>query len=454
MLRQSWSWPSRETWALIVTALVAILIVTVNEWSFQRSAKSRAILMQNTATREQITDLLQSLTDAGLAQRGYLLSGNKEFLTRYQRARQNINAPLVYLAAQYQKDPTQKKIITKINQLSLDISGDLEISLRLREQANRDVLLENMLLIRGKVALDEIRANVSQLYDNEFGSLTHERVRMQKTMDATRIVVHTLTLVGLLGYALFLDHIAKFKAQRRAHALALEAQRNELEIAVLKRTEELSELTLHLQTVREEERAHVARELHDELGALLTAAKFDTARLKRSLGKLEPVVEDRINHLNQTINQGIALKRRIIEDLHPSALTNLGLVAALEIQAREFEERSGMTVKLALDLEHAPLASDVKLSVYRLIQESLTNIAKYANASQVQIKLAVEGANVLVSVIDNGCGFNPAAVPKSSHGLSGMRYRVESHGGKMRLKSSVGNGTQIDAWLPIKLVTA
>ena len=116
MLRQSWSWPSRETWALIVTALVAILIVTVNEWSFQRSAKSRAILMQNTATREQITDLLQSLTDAGLAQRGYLLSGNKEFLTRYQRARQNINGPLVYLAEQYKKDVRQKKIISKINQ--------------------------------------------------------------------------------------------------------------------------------------------------------------------------------------------------------------------------------------------------------------------------------------------------------------------------------------------------
>ncbi len=451
MLRQSWSWPSRETWALIVTALIAILIVTVNEWSFQRSAKSRAILMQNTATREQITDLLQSLTDAGLAQRGYLLSEDTLFLARYQQADKNIDAPLAYLRAQYKIEPAQRNLIAKIAQLSLDMRGDLAILLKLREQATRDVWLENMLLMRGKVALDAIRSNVKQLYDNELGDLTKERVRMQKTMDFTRIGVHTLTLVGLLGYALFLDHIAKFKAQGREHALALEAQRNELEIAVLRRTEELSELTLHLQTAREDERAHVARELHDELGALLTAAKFDTARLKRSLGKMEPDVEDRVNHLNQTINQGIALKRRIIEDLHPSALTNLGLVAALEIQAREFEERSGLTLKLALDVKHAPLSSEVKLTVYRLVQESLTNIAKYAKASEVQIKLRVEDANVVVTVIDNGCGFNPSAVLKSSHGLTGMRYRVESQGGKIRVNSSVGNGTQIEAWLPTKI---
>ena len=166
---------------------------------------------------------------------------------------------------------------------------------------------------------------------------------------------------------------------------------------------------------------------------------------------MEPDVEDRVNHLNQTINQGIALKRRIIEDLHPSALTNLGLVAALEIQAREFEERSGLTLKLALDVKHAPLSSDVKLTVYRLVQESLTNIAKYAKASEVQIKLRVEDANVVVTVIDNGCGFNPSAVLKSSHGLTGMRYRVESQGGKIRVKSSLGNGTQIEAWLPTKI---
>ena len=201
--------------------------------------------------------------------------------------------------------------------------------------------------------------------------------------------------------------------------------------------------------VREEERARVARELHDDLGALLTAAKFDTARLKRSLGTVEPDVQDRINHLNATINEGIALKRRIIEDLRPSALFNLGLIAALEIHARELESRSGLKLHLALDLQQALLSEEVKLTIYRLVQESFSNIAKHANATEVHLKLRVDDTHVIATVIDNGRGFDPAVMPKNSHGLTGMRYRVAAHGGEIRIESIIGSGTQIDAWLPI-----
>jgi signal transduction histidine kinase len=308
-----------------------------------------------------------------------------------------------------------------------------------------------MLLNRSKLAMDAIRASAKELNDMEIGDLVYERNHVRRTMDLTRMGVNTLTVLGLLGYTLFLNHIAKFNAERRKYALALEMQHEQLELDVLRRTEELSELTLHLQTAREDERAHVARELHDELGALLTAAKFDIARLKRSLGNIEPQVEDRIHHLNETINQGIALKRRITEDLRPSALTNLGLIAALEIQAREFQSRSGLTLKLALNMQVVPLSDEAKLTVYRLVQESFTNIAKHANASQVQLSLRLNANSVVVTVTDDGNGFNPAAIAKTSHGLKGMRYRVEAHGGKLHLKSSAGNGTQIEAWLPSKL---
>jgi|GEM_PF-4302807 len=155
--------------------------------SGQRSAKSRVILMQNTATREQINTLQQRLTDAGFAQRGYLLSGNTDFLTHYKEAGRDIDAPLVFLSAQYQAEPVQRQIITKIAQLSLDMRSDLEILLRLREQATRDVGLENMLLIRGKVAMDAIRLNVKRLHESEMSDLMKERIRMQKTMDLTRL---------------------------------------------------------------------------------------------------------------------------------------------------------------------------------------------------------------------------------------------------------------------------
>ena len=154
---------------------------------------------------------------------------------------------------------------------------------------------------------------------------------------------------------------------------------------------QLKELAQHLQTIREDERSHLARELHDELGALLTAAKLDVARLKSRLGSTVTAdATERLAHLNEPLNGGIALKRRIIEDLRPSSLSNLGLVAALEIQLREFGARSEITV--VDELEHVELAPAAQLTVYRLVQDALTNTVKYPTATAVPAqRTPVEG---------------------------------------------------------------
>ena len=160
-----------------------------------------------------------------------------------------------------------------------------------------------------------------------------------------------------------------------ARAIALEAE-------VAARTEQLRELAQHLQTIREDERSRLARELHDELGALLTAAKLDVARLKSRLGAtITPDATERLAHLNETLNGGIALKRRIIEDLRPSSLSNLGLVAALEILLREFAARS--EIEVVDELGRSSSMPAAQLTVYRLVQEALTNVVKYAKAREV-----------------------------------------------------------------------
>jgi signal transduction histidine kinase len=158
-------------------------------------------------------------------------------------------------------------------------------------------------------------------------------------------------------------------------------------------------------------------------------------------------VEERLAHLNSTINDGIGLKRRIIEDLRPSSLANLGLMAALEIQAREFAERSEIAV--ATELEPLELAEGGPITAYRLVQESLTNIAKYAGATQVTVRLHRDGARARVAVQDNGCGFDTGKQRGSAMGLMGMRYRVESEGGVMQVLSTPGQGTTVQAWLPL-----
>ena len=252
--------------------------------------------------------------------------------------------------------------------------------------------------------------------------------------------------MGLLAFYMYLIQTKVLLASGQREQESLERERDLLEKQVRDRTASLAELATHLQNVREDERGHLARELHDELGALLTAAKLDVARLKSRLAGNLPEALERLEHLTRTLNTGIALKRRIVEDLRPSSLSHLGLVASLEILAREFEERSGLSI--ATDLETVELGGAAQLTVYRLVQESLTNIAKYANATQVEISLHDFESYISIDVKDDGQGFKVENISPGSHGLAGMRHRVEAAGGKLTVISTEVNGTQVGAVLP------
>ena len=202
----------------------------------------------------------------------------------------------------------------------------------------------------------------------------------------------------------------------------MQLERDRLETEVERRTLDLTELARHLQTVREDERSRLARELHDELGGLLTAAKLDVARVKSRLKGAAPEIGERIGHLVQSLDAGIALKRRIIEDLRPSTLSNLGLNAALEVLCADFSRRT--EVKVQAELDDVSLPEDAQLTAYRVVQEALTNVAKYAKAQHVTVRLHSDGEVARLSVRDDGAGFDTRGVPMRARGLAGMRFRV------------------------------
>lgn len=208
----------------------------------------------------------------------------------------------------------------------------------------------------------------------------------------------------------------------------------------------LEDLATYLQRAREQERAHLARELHDELGALLIAAKLDVACLKVKLGSVSPEIVRRLGHLVEILNGGIALKNRIVEGLCPSTLAHLGLVASLESLARDFGLTSGIEIRS--DLEAVMLDEWAQLAVYRLVQECLTNVAKYAGATKAQIVLANRQRDVMVVVRDNGMGFDVEHVSDTRHGLRGIQHRVEACGGRLSVTSAPGKGTRVEAMLP------
>jgi len=158
----------------------------------------------------------------------------------------------------------------------------------------------------------------------------------------------------------------------------LARQNRLLEQAVRDRTAELSELAGYLITAREDEKAHLARELHDELGALLTAAKLDIARMRTKLLE-DPVMAARLKQVNQRLDEGISLKRRIVEDLRPSSLTTLGLTISLANLCSEVGTR--LNIAIQIDFDEVRLTEEGQLAIYRLVQEALNNVCKYAKAT-------------------------------------------------------------------------
>jgi signal transduction histidine kinase len=436
----------RNMFALPLAVLAALVVVVISEAGYKQSIESLSVLGERGAARVRLLMLLRELVDAEAGQRGYLLTGRLEYLKPYHDAVRSVDESLRELGKLYSEEPLARSEMQLIEQSAREKLSELAATLELYSRGDDGRWKELLMTNIGKEKMDELRRRTGALIELSDVRIEQQREGVYRILNLSRIGVNAMAALALLALFMFLRKTQALAQVQREHGQALLAERDHLEAEVVRRTGDLRELATHLQTVREDERSRLARELHDELGALLTAAKFDGARLKRSLGQMTPDVEERLKHLNTTLDQGISLKRRIIEDLCPSALSNLGLVAALEILAREFAHMS--EIKVGTALEPVELSPRAQITVYRLVQESLTNVAKYAKAREVTIGLAREADRAHVSVRDNGVGFDPERIQRSAHGLVGMRYRVEAEGGTMAIHSAIGHGTRIEAWLP------
>ena len=258
--------------------------------------------------------------------------------------------------------------------------------------------------------------------------------------------VAVLSVACLLPLYIVLRQALALEQAQLRYQQALRDERDRLEREVADQVAQLTELTEHLLTAREDERSRLARNLHDELGALLTSAKLDAARIRSRLAGQAPEALERLAHLVGTLDSSIALGRRIVEDLHPSTLGNLGLVAALDILVREFAGQAGVQAHVAL--QPVALSPAAELVVYRCVQEALTNLGKHAQARHVWVGLQAQGGWVQASVRDDGVGYDTSTRPRSTYGLLGMRYRVQAEGGTLLAQSAPGQGTTLQISLP------
>jgi signal transduction histidine kinase len=231
-------------------------------------------------------------------------------------------------------------------------------------------------------------------------------------------------------------------------------EREQSQLALERSGRQMRALSARLRSVREDERAGVAREIHDELGQVLTALKINLDWLERKLGvrdtdpTLNPLL-DRVVESAEIADSAIATVQKIASELRPRSLDDLGLAAALEQEVQRFQQRTGLPCQVTLPPEGIELPAEVSTAVFRICQEALTNVARHAKATTAMVTLQTEGDEVVLQVEDNGCGIPPAALHDSkSLGLLGMQERASVLGGKISVTPSQPNGTRIVLRLP------
>lgn len=431
---------------LALAVAAAVGMVVISEGAYWQSARALDDLAEIGNASSDILRLQQSVLAAEAGQRGYLLTARREYLVPYNQALQEIDESFGRLHRYYASSTSSATQLDTLRALTDTKLSELAVAIRLYDEGKAAASTDIVLSALNKQQMEAIRALGTELLEAQAVQAEASRVTLHNTLQGRRLAMALLTAISLFALYLFLRRTNELRQQQRRLKDVVQAERDRLEIEVAQRTEQLTELTRHLQTAREDERNRLARNLHDELGSLLTSAKLDAARIKSRLGGTAPEALERLAHLVQTLNQSIALGRSIIEDLRPSTLGNLGLVPTLEILAREFADQTGIAVHCSLAAVR--LNATAELMVYRLVQEAITNLGKYARARSVWIVLASHHGQVEVSVRDDGVGFDTSAPARSAFGLLGMRFRVEAEGGKLTLVSSPGQGTQVIARLP------
>jgi signal transduction histidine kinase len=208
--------------------------------------------------------------------------------------------------------------------------------------------------------------------------------------------------------------------------------------------------TAHIEAAREKERTHVAREIHDELGQVLTAVKLDVAWINNRVRAFETLedVKERVDATLGLLDQSIEAVRRISAELRPGVLDDLGLSAAVEWLARTFEKYSGVAPSLQIEFDDSNLPENYQTALFRVTQEALTNIARHAEATEVTVSLTRHEGSIKLHVSDNGCGFSTDRNKGRSFGVIGMRERISILGGQFSVRSNAGQGTSITAILP------
>ena len=436
----------------IIAVSIALLVVNASLLIINTAATmdSNAHYARSTEIKRALITYQSVITQAESAQRGYLLTGQAGYLEPYHVAMRSWRKQIDLLRELTTDDPKRQADIASLEGLTTAAVSRLEQTIRSSPQpgphGNADVAGTD----RATQSMDRARGVVDRMMSEEDSRIEASRREVLRDMWVGAGVAVLATVVTVAVLIALNKLLQRYGRDRESAELALREANQRLNDLVEQRTAELSELSQHLIRVSEEEKARLARELHDTLGSNLTAINMDLNWIQRRQPDAPREVRERLQRVLQMLADTVELKHEVIEGLRPSHLDNLGLAFAMRSHCREFTRRTGLPCDIEVHEDFDDLDPSWSIAFYRIAQEALTNITKHAQANHVRISLAREPDGVRLRIADDGVGLTDEALAKpKSHGVVGMRERVREMGGTFAIRRpSSGRGTVVEAFIP------
>jgi signal transduction histidine kinase len=432
----------------VLTIMLTSAFVIVSERTYTEVAeavKARRVARDHL---DYLDDLLFMLVNAETGQRGYLLTGKKDYLQPLVAARAELPALQAKILVAFRNSPSREVQVDELATLVIDKFVELEMTVALFDQGKRDEALRMVSSDTGKAFMDSARQKVAALSGQMTEELNYARKNSERSLSMSRLGMFVIAFLNLSLLTCTLYLFIKDLRQRQILVKMRETENQRLITLVDERTGELNELSTHLQRSSEQDRAALARDLHDELGGILTSAKMDLDWL-RTRATHTPDALKRIEQISSMLDEAVSVKRRVVENLRPSLLDNLGLAPALEWYITENCSKGGLKCTLNLAEELGVISPDAAIALFRIVQEGTTNVLRHAKAKNFTASLHLQGKNIHLILEDDGVGLPSSFTPtKLSHGLSGIRQRARSLGGDATWKSAPGKGTTITVIIP------
>ncbi len=437
-----------------VVLLVATFLVA--ESGNFRMRNSTSVVVESQLRQLNLSRYRRALVQAESSQRGFLLTEDPRYLRNFDPSVSRLSPLLDEITASFARSRLDGELahLQELRSLTGVKVGEMRGSLRLygeRDRASALALIETDI---GQKAMNDLNALVETLQSAE---TVRRNQAIESWNDDLMISRVLLAITCLLSAGLIVTVgllLAREIQRREDRSRALREQNQELDRLVQQRTAMLFDLSSNQQRVTEREKAALARELHDELGSLLVATKIDVSWLRRTLDDGSEGSKLRWERVLRCLDDGLSLKRRVIENLRPTLLDNVGLVAALRWLVEESLRRAGVACVEDYPDDLPEMSPDARIAVFRVIQESLVNVVKHANARTVHLTVHADQRDLAVTIVDDGLGIDGDRIEiPQSHGLRGMRHRIEALGGVLRVRSlGAGVGTAIEFTLPIERV--